>query len=114
MEPSASNLNQWLPPVLKAQQELETEGLKGEFDRTQATQTLETTLDKLLDHLEEKNIQEPAEGAEGAERLEGGLQAARGRRNLAPKQPGSTRHFSHLCVVFPPHHPHTPSCVYRH
>lgn len=85
--------------MLKAQQELETEGLKGEFDRTQATQTLETTLDKLLDHLEEKNIQEPAEGAEGAERMEGGLQAAGGRRNLAPKQPGSTRHLSSLCVV---------------
>uniref|UniRef100_A0A3P9JUB1 Endoplasmic reticulum lectin n=1 Tax=Oryzias latipes TaxID=8090 RepID=A0A3P9JUB1_ORYLA len=41
-----------------AQQKLETEGLKGEFDRTQATQTLETTLDKLLDHLEEKDAPE--------------------------------------------------------
>uniref|UniRef100_A0A3B5MPJ6 Endoplasmic reticulum lectin n=1 Tax=Xiphophorus couchianus TaxID=32473 RepID=A0A3B5MPJ6_9TELE len=39
----------------EAQQVLETEGLKGEFDRTQATQALETTLDKLLDHLEEKD-----------------------------------------------------------
>lgn len=98
--------HQRLPPVLKAQQELETEGLKGEFDRTQATQTLETTLDKLLDHLEEKNVQEPAEGADGEEILEGGLQAARGRRNLAPKQPGSTRNFSHLCVACPPLHLH--------
>ncbi|KAM4741163.1 protein OS-9 isoform 5-T5 [Anableps anableps] len=43
----------------EAQQELETEGLKGEFDRTQATQALETTLDKLLDHLEEKDVQDP-------------------------------------------------------
>uniref|UniRef100_A0A668A4M8 Endoplasmic reticulum lectin n=1 Tax=Myripristis murdjan TaxID=586833 RepID=A0A668A4M8_9TELE len=45
--------------INEAQQELETEGLKGEFDRTQATQTLETTLDKLLDHLEDKDTQEP-------------------------------------------------------
>uniref|UniRef100_A0A8C7X5E5 Endoplasmic reticulum lectin n=1 Tax=Oryzias sinensis TaxID=183150 RepID=A0A8C7X5E5_9TELE len=44
--------------INEAQQELETEGLKGEFDRTQATQTLETTLDKLLDHLEEKDAPE--------------------------------------------------------
>ncbi|KAG7238264.1 hypothetical protein INR49_030975 [Caranx melampygus] len=44
--------------INEAQQELETEGLKGEFDRTQATQTLETTLDKLLDHLEEKDVQD--------------------------------------------------------
>ncbi|KAJ8358717.1 hypothetical protein SKAU_G00152420 [Synaphobranchus kaupii] len=47
----------------EAQQELETEGLKGEFDRGQATQTLETTLDKLLDRLEDKEVLEP--GPEG-------------------------------------------------
>ncbi|XP_062854024.1 protein OS-9 [Trichomycterus rosablanca] len=40
--------------IEEAQQELETEGLKGEFDRSQATQTLETTLEKLLDRLEDK------------------------------------------------------------
>lgn len=74
----------------KAQQELETEGLKGEFDRTQATQTLETTLDKLLDHLEEKTIQEPEQQLEGVERAS---DPARGSRNLAPKQPGSTTSF---------------------
>ncbi|XP_075893557.1 protein OS-9 isoform X2 [Nelusetta ayraudi] len=70
--------------INEAQQELETEGLKGEFDRTQATQTLETTLDKLLDHLEEKNIQEPEQQMEGVERAS---DPARGSRNLAPKQP---------------------------
>lgn len=79
-----------VPYVLKAQQELETEGLKGEFDRTQATQTLETTLDKLLDHLEEKNIQEPEQQMEGVERAS---DPARGSRNLAPKQPGSSTSF---------------------
>ncbi len=40
--------------ISQAQQELENEGLKGEFDRTQATQTLENTLGKLLDRLEDK------------------------------------------------------------
>ncbi|XP_043098224.1 protein OS-9 isoform X1 [Puntigrus tetrazona] len=40
--------------IEEAQQELENEGLKGEFDRTQATQTLENTLGKLLDRLEDK------------------------------------------------------------
>ncbi|KAG9353521.1 hypothetical protein JZ751_018191 [Albula glossodonta] len=43
----------------EAQQELETEGLKGEFDRDQATQALETTLDKLLDRVEDKEAPEP-------------------------------------------------------
>ncbi|KAG7477458.1 hypothetical protein MATL_G00069810 [Megalops atlanticus] len=66
----------------EAQQELETEGLKGEFDRSQATQTLETTLDKLLDRLEDKEVREPGS--------EGGLAAtdpARGSPSLAPRQP---------------------------
>ncbi|XP_053355127.1 protein OS-9 isoform X2 [Clarias gariepinus] len=44
--------------IEEAQQELENEGLKGEFDRSQATQTLENTLGKLLDHLEDKNQQD--------------------------------------------------------
>uniref|UniRef100_A0AAY4ABS2 Endoplasmic reticulum lectin n=1 Tax=Denticeps clupeoides TaxID=299321 RepID=A0AAY4ABS2_9TELE len=39
----------------EAQQELESEGLKGEFDRSQAAHTLENTLDKLLDRLEDKD-----------------------------------------------------------
>ncbi|XP_030632512.1 protein OS-9 isoform X2 [Chanos chanos] len=42
----------------EAELELETEGLKGEFDRSQATQTLETTLGKLLSHLEEKDVEQ--------------------------------------------------------
>ncbi|XP_049335070.1 protein OS-9 isoform X2 [Astyanax mexicanus] len=40
--------------IEEAQQELESEGLKGEFDRSQATQTLENTLGKLLDRLEDR------------------------------------------------------------
>ncbi|XP_041946033.1 protein OS-9 isoform X2 [Alosa sapidissima] len=43
----------------EAQQELESEGLKGEFDRSQATHTLENTLDKLLDRLQDKGDEEP-------------------------------------------------------
>uniref|UniRef100_A0A8C7CJC2 Endoplasmic reticulum lectin n=1 Tax=Oncorhynchus kisutch TaxID=8019 RepID=A0A8C7CJC2_ONCKI len=72
----------------EAQQELDTEGLKGEFDRTQATQTLETTLDKLLNRLEDKEA-----GDTEAEHLtEGGQKAndpARGSPSLAPQQPGN-------------------------
>ncbi|XP_045548089.1 protein OS-9-like [Salmo salar] len=70
----------------EAQRELDTEGLKGEFDSTQATQTLETTLDKLLDRLEDKEA-----GDTEAEHLtEGGQKAndpARGSPSLAPQQP---------------------------
>ncbi|XP_051752586.1 protein OS-9 isoform X1 [Ctenopharyngodon idella] len=44
--------------IEEAQQELENEGLKGEFDRSQATQTLENTLGKLLDCLEDKTEHE--------------------------------------------------------
>lgn len=62
---------------------METEGLKGEFDRTQATQTLETTLDKLLDHLEEKNVQEPEQQTPGRSG-----DPPRDIRNRVPKQPG--------------------------
>uniref|UniRef100_A0A4W5KYI4 Endoplasmic reticulum lectin n=1 Tax=Hucho hucho TaxID=62062 RepID=A0A4W5KYI4_9TELE len=81
----------------KAQQELDTEGLKGEFDRTQATQTLETTLDKLLDRIEDTE-------AEGGQLLldriedtetEGGQKAndpARGSPSLAPRQPATNDH----------------------
>ncbi|XP_008294325.1 protein OS-9 isoform X3 [Stegastes partitus] len=71
--------------INEAQQELETEGLKGEFDRTQATQTLETTLDKLLDHLEEKDVQDPEQQTSGIQR---GSDPTRGSPSLAPKQPG--------------------------
>ncbi|KAJ8258958.1 hypothetical protein COCON_G00179700 [Conger conger] len=66
----------------EAQQELETEGLKGEFDRGQATQTLETTLDKLLDRLEDKEVLEP-----GPEGELGATDPARGSPSLAPRQP---------------------------
>lgn len=37
---------------------MESEGLKGEFDRSQATHTLENTLDKLLDRLQDKGDEE--------------------------------------------------------
>lgn len=70
--------------INEAQQELETEGLKGEFDRTQATQTLETTLDKLLDHLEEKEDQDPEQQTPGAQRAS---DPTRGSPSLAPKHP---------------------------
>ncbi|KAI1891166.1 hypothetical protein AGOR_G00162140 [Albula goreensis] len=66
----------------EAQQELETEGLKGEFDRDQATQALETTLDKLLDRVEDKEAQEP-----GMEGEPGPADPARGSPSLAPRQP---------------------------
>ncbi|KAM7007044.1 protein OS-9 isoform 3-T3 [Tautogolabrus adspersus] len=71
--------------INEAQQELETEGLKGEFDRTQATQTLETTLDKLLDQLEEKDVQDTEQQTPG---VQTGSDPARGSPSLAPKQPG--------------------------
>ncbi|XP_033995008.1 protein OS-9 [Trematomus bernacchii] len=70
--------------INEAQQELETDGLKGEFDRTQATQTLETTLDKLLDHLEEKEVQDPEQQTAGGQRAS---DPTRGSPSLAPKQP---------------------------
>lgn len=70
--------------INEAQQELETEGLKGEFDRTQATQTLETTLDKLLDHLEDKDVQDPEQQAAGVQRAS---DPTRGSPSAAPKQP---------------------------
>ncbi|XP_074489835.1 protein OS-9 isoform X3 [Sebastes fasciatus] len=71
--------------INEAQQELETEGLKGEFDRTQVTQTLETTLDKILDHLEEKDVQDPEQQTAGVQRAS---DPTRGSPSLAPKQPG--------------------------
>uniref|UniRef100_A0A8D0CQD0 Endoplasmic reticulum lectin n=1 Tax=Sander lucioperca TaxID=283035 RepID=A0A8D0CQD0_SANLU len=75
--------------INEAQQELETEGLKGEFDRTQATQTLETTLDKLLDHLEEKDVQDPEQQTAGVQRAS---DPTRGSPSLAPKQPATDDH----------------------
>ncbi|XP_057701122.1 protein OS-9 isoform X2 [Corythoichthys intestinalis] len=70
--------------INEAQQELETEGLKGEFDRTQATQALETTLDKLLDHLEGKEEQEPKQQTTGAPKAN---DPARGSPSLVPRKP---------------------------
>ncbi|XP_014324540.2 protein OS-9 isoform X1 [Xiphophorus maculatus] len=66
----------------EAQQELETEGLKGEFDRTQATQALETTLDKLLDHLEEKDGEDAQQ-----QKVQRTSDPSRGSPSLAPQQP---------------------------
>ncbi|KAJ7999144.1 hypothetical protein DPEC_G00212350 [Dallia pectoralis] len=68
----------------EAHQELETEGLKGEFDRSQATQTLETTLDKLLDRLEEK---ESGDAERQTEREQRPNDPTRGSPSLAPQQP---------------------------
>lgn len=65
---------------------METEGLKGEFDRTKATQELETTLDKLLDQLEEKDEQEPELQTGESQRASS---SHRTSRNLVPKQPGT-------------------------
>lgn len=51
----------------EAQEELETEGLKGEFDRKQATKSLATTLNKLIDKLDnasEDKEEEPGESNE--------------------------------------------------
>ncbi|KAI5625995.1 protein OS-9 [Silurus asotus] len=77
----------------EAQQELENEGLKGEFDRSQATQTLENTLGKLLDHLEDKNDQDAETHTDThtdthtpADRETGGT---RGDPSLVPKTPAS-------------------------
>ncbi|XP_043979367.1 protein OS-9 isoform X5 [Gambusia affinis] len=67
----------------EAQQELETEGLKGEFDRTQATQALETTLDTLLDHLEEKDVDDAQQ-----QKVQRTSDPSRGSPSLAPQQPG--------------------------
>ncbi|CAL8335684.1 unnamed protein product [Lota lota] len=68
----------------EAQQEMETEGLKGEFDRSQATQTLETTLDKLLDRLEDKDTPGPEQQLGRGQRAS---DPARGSPSLAPQQP---------------------------
>ncbi|MBN3272109.1 OS9 protein, partial [Polyodon spathula] len=62
----------------EAQQELAGEGLKGEFDRRQAAQTLETTLNQMMDKLEGKAVQDQQE--EQTDR-------ARGSPSLAPRQP---------------------------
>ncbi|XP_034022575.1 protein OS-9 isoform X2 [Thalassophryne amazonica] len=70
--------------INEAQQELETEGLKGEFDRTQAAHTLEMTLDKLLDHLEEKEVHDPDQQTAGGQQAS---EPTRGSSSLAPKQP---------------------------
>lgn len=82
--------------IFQAQQELENEGLKGEFDRSQATQTLENTLGKLLDHLEDKTEHESqpeteknAEMDKSTHKTEGS--SSSGNPNLVPKTPGKYR-----------------------
>ncbi|XP_067316105.1 protein OS-9 isoform X2 [Pseudorasbora parva] len=82
--------------IEEAQQELENEGLKGEFDRSQATQTLENTLGKLLDHLEDKTEHEIEPETEknadmhksehSPEKTDGG--PSTGSSTLVPKTPG--------------------------
>lgn len=81
--------------VIQAQDELETEGLKGEFDRTQATQALETTLDKLLDRLEEQDKQEPEQQTTESQRASS---SHRNSRNLGPKQPGNRNSIASLAI----------------
>ncbi|KAM3935199.1 protein OS-9 isoform 2-T2 [Leptodactylus fuscus] len=50
----------------EAQEELETEGLKGEFDRKQASKSLATTLNKLIDKLDSTAV-ETGEETQAAE-----------------------------------------------
>ncbi|TRZ02538.1 hypothetical protein DNTS_026586 [Danionella cerebrum] len=81
--------------IEEAQQELENEGLKGEFDRSQATQTLENTLGKLLDRLEDKTerqgepeIQKPPETDKNTHKTDRGSSQA--IPNLVPKTPAGS------------------------
>ncbi|XP_026851700.2 protein OS-9 isoform X2 [Electrophorus electricus] len=82
--------------IEEAQQELETEGLKGEFDRSQATQTLENTLGKLLDRLEDKTAQDTESDTESHTHVHDNIDspakrgdsAAHDNPNLVPKTPG--------------------------
>ncbi|XP_047670146.1 protein OS-9 isoform X2 [Tachysurus fulvidraco] len=86
--------------IEEAQQELENEGLKGEFDRSQATQTLENTLGKLLDHLEDKTEQDGKSHTDTHTDTEThthknthtpderGKDGTRGDPSLVPKMPG--------------------------
>lgn len=87
--------------ISQAQQELENEGLKGEFDRSQATQTLENTLGKLLDRLEDKTEHESEPESEkntdmhksthSPHKTEGG--PSPDSPNLVPKTPGKYREW---------------------
>ncbi|KAK3575119.1 hypothetical protein QTP86_020820 [Hemibagrus guttatus] len=81
--------------IEEAQQELENEGLKGEFDRSQATQTLENTLGKLLDRLEDKTEQDGESHTDTETHThknthapdERGKDGTRGDPSLVPKTP---------------------------
>lgn len=61
--------------------------MKGEFDRSQATQTLETTLDKLLDRLEDREDEErrPDAGQKVPD-------PSRGSPSSISRQPGISDH----------------------
>ncbi|XP_050968728.1 protein OS-9 isoform X2 [Labeo rohita] len=82
--------------IEEAQQELENEGLKGEFDRSQATQTLENTLGKLLDRLEDKTGHESEPETDKNTEMHKNTQSQHktegdpspGSPNLVPKTPG--------------------------
>uniref|UniRef100_A0A8C2G9E7 Endoplasmic reticulum lectin n=1 Tax=Cyprinus carpio TaxID=7962 RepID=A0A8C2G9E7_CYPCA len=84
--------------IEEAQQELENEGLKGEFDHSEAAQTLENTLGKLLDRLEDKTGHESQPETEKntemhksthtQHKTEGGPSA--GNPNLVPKTPAGS------------------------
>ncbi|XP_059812096.1 protein OS-9 isoform X1 [Hypanus sabinus] len=64
----------------EAQDELEAEGLKGEFDRNQASKTLVTTLNKLIDKLEDKETSDKEEDSD----------SAKGSPSHSPKQTAET------------------------
>ncbi|XP_051562824.1 protein OS-9-like isoform X2 [Myxocyprinus asiaticus] len=84
--------------IEEAQEELENEGLKGEFDHSQATQTLENTLGKLLDRLEDKTGHESDPETEentemyknthSPQQKEGG--PSPGSPNVVPKTPAGS------------------------
>lgn len=83
--------------ISQAQQEYENEGLKGEFDRSQATKTLENTLGKLLDKMEHESEPETEKNTDvhktthSQHKTEGGHSTD--APNLVPKTPGKYKEW---------------------
>ncbi|KAM9319920.1 protein OS-9 [Gastrophryne carolinensis] len=71
----------------EAQEELETEGLKGEFDRKQATKSLATTLNKLIDKLDKA----ATDKEEGTETEESSEVTAQSNQESSAKTPADDR-----------------------
>ncbi|NXJ87168.1 OS9 protein, partial [Trogon melanurus] len=65
--------------INEAEDELETEGLKGEFDRNRASKSLASTLNRLMDKLEGGGAEEEEEEAARRKRRRKGPPAAEGR-----------------------------------